>query len=828
MANVIIQGGKIAIKFNNGAVQASFVSVRPGMSEGELKSAVSSAIRSVAGMLRIGGKGAMADEALRASANIRALARQSGAKTVAPERPAARSTAPPRRAPSRPSSPRRTSPPRTTERIVPSARREARTARTAAGRSTPRPNVSGEWIELQMRESGKDDRKAKAAATTLHANREYVERLLSPTAQRGIERTDDQKTATIAVFKSLYTVPAFRFMLSSLAAQQQGIPDGKRPFPELMSLQSALGALGAAAIGKQAKPELFFAADLYIRYFLYGFVASNPNFSRFAEEVGPLPKGGSKLANIRRLRDMISKGLEPATKAEIGLLRLQLVGAMDADTVTAASLYIRRWTLEHPTRGKGRTQDRIDVWKAPQVAQLQESERPVAERPVARQTISPVMPRINAPAPGVRPTPGGKPFRVGVIGDSITSGGRYARTLQDILRRGNPGTAVDAYGVSGQTILEIQSRFRRQVLGKLPPYDTVVIQGGVNKIRETRLEDAQLAFAQMVKEATARGMKVVILAITPWATSKWTTDLTQMREAQTKTQMMNVWLKNLATADGKVVIVDTSILGERSPVGPMLKKAYDSGDGLHPNNLGKDIIARLIAQHAFNVSATGSGPVKDPLVEFADKYWKSLTDTLARAVKEGRPADVVDISKKLPEGQPNLETALRTLKRDDISRAYDRVFNDFLKYDAEYALFCKTSRQFRNIVNAGVRLSPESRDSDRRLVARSMKEFLNHSALQKDDTHMKLGEDLKKLYVDVLKLGKPSLFPDPSEDIKTLAAVAVYKWRMTPANKNAPVGEWGKTLGLSQQTQPPRTVPGVAPGTKPEEEEGRRRVFRLR
>ncbi|MEW6035266.1 MAG: GDSL-type esterase/lipase family protein, partial [Candidatus Micrarchaeota archaeon] len=658
--------------------------------------------------------------------------------------------------------------------------------------ATPRPTVSVEWLDQQLRDSRRDDRRARAAATTLHANSRYVEQFLDPGAQRGLERTDNQKNTTIAVFNALYQIPAFRLYLSSVAAQQQALPEAQRSFPEFLALQTFLAEPGRGeTLSSGAEDAIIRGADMYIRYFLFSFVAGNADYARFREELNQLPTGRWRVENVQGAMTFQPQGGRAPSEADrIALMRLYLTGTMDADTITVASLYLRRWTLEHPERGRGRRQDQIDAWQAPEI---------ITPTEVAAQAVVP---------------------RVGVIGDSLTAGGRYATTLRTYLREGNPDAAVDHYGVVGESLRAISGRFERDILSHAPAYNAVVIQGGINGITGTSVIEAERYFTQMISAARARGMKVILLTLHPWAGAS-SSDAT----AQSRTAEINTWLRSQAQADGSVVVVDVSSLGEGNP--PRLRQIYDSGDHLHPNADGRDLIARLISQAAFGRQPTAT-QARSELQDYADRNWRNLSTELSNAARQGRPEAIITLSRNLPQGQASLEAALTALNRDDIARAYDRVFNDYFHRDRDFLDFCRTRTEYQSIALESVTMSAQRTPAERRAVVRAMQEFINYQAGRSgDEYYTRLRDDLRLLYRDGLRLtgdSQQSLHIDGMEDVRTLAAIGVYSWRK--ANRSAQVGAWGQSLGIgTQRTEAQPAQPAQPTQPEPRPGEQRRRVI---
>jgi lysophospholipase L1-like esterase len=807
MARVLLQGGTLVVRFNDGSSRSSGIGVNAGMSEADIQSAVARARSSVSAYYYGAGDDAHAHEAERAAGDASGIYRQ-----LHPEaRPAERHETPPPREQRR-----------QREAQPPAARREERheapPARTRS--STPRPTVNLEWLETQLRETRRDDRRSQAAATAIYANRRFVDSFLTPEGQRGVARTDNQKNATIAVFNSLYQIPAFRLYLSSLAAmrrdpfpdevQRLRLPPGSTMpmYPEYVALQAFLTEPGRPeSLGEQASAEIIRSADTYIRHFLIIFAAPNQRNARFRQEIEQMNIGGDVVDFGWRMRNIHgamtfqpSSGRGPSDADRAALARLYLGGPMDADTLVASMLFVRRWTQEHPERGRGRTQDQIPLWTAPQVVS------PELEGMHPSQVANPP---VHAPTATVP--------RVAIVGDSIMAGGRAGGTLQTMLRRQNPGAEVVTFAHSGDGLPPIRDQLRQHVFTAHPPFNTVVLQGGVNSITGGNMsaEEAERIFAQMIGEARQHGLRVIIMTVTPWEGTRTSSPTNQRRTAD-----LNTWLRNQAHGSD-VVVVDASSLGEGNP--PRLRSQYDSGDHLHPNEPGRDQLAALIAQAAYGISATADQQ-RSALQDFASRNWTNLSDELYRHVSGGNPEAVITIMRNRPQGSSSVEEALHTLGREDVQRAFDRVFNDYMSQDSEFLSFCRGRREYQNIARTGVRLGPTTDAPGRRIVVRAMQDYLNHAAGSSgQEWYGRLRDDLRLLYRQVLGTNRDDIVSDATEDMRTLSALALYSWRKT--HQSDPVGAWGPSLNLrverqQQAVQPPPPPP---PPERREEQPGQRR-----
>lgn len=199
---------------------------------------------------------------------------------------------------------------------------------------------------------------------------------------------------------------------------------------------------------------------------------------------------------------------------------------------------------------------------------------------------------------------------VAAFGDSITDGlrstpdadNRYPDELADILDR----PVVNA-GLSGNRLLTDShcfgergvARFDRDVL-RGPGIDTVVVLEGINDIHATesgydclapfdpvpasRLIDGH---RELIAAAHVEGMRVVGATVLPYGGSADASPRGEdVRDA------LNAWIRESGAYDA-VVDLDRVMADPADP--DRLNPAYDSGDALHPNDLGYHAMAEAVA-----------------------------------------------------------------------------------------------------------------------------------------------------------------------------------------------------------------------------------------
>lgn len=196
------------------------------------------------------------------------------------------------------------------------------------------------------------------------------------------------------------------------------------------------------------------------------------------------------------------------------------------------------------------------------------------------------------------------------LGDSITDGtgstwgadNRYPDLLQKELqtKRGgekftvlNAGIGANAVSVSSPiTGPSGAARFSHDVSSR-PGVTDVILLEGINDIGIYGASAAQItaALANIADQAHAKGYTITAGTLLP------AQDYTLLRESTR--QEVNAWIRTTDVFD-RVVDFD---LGMRDPSNPnRLNPAYDSGDGLHPNDAGYAKMVSLIGTNTFRTT----------------------------------------------------------------------------------------------------------------------------------------------------------------------------------------------------------------------------------
>lgn len=196
------------------------------------------------------------------------------------------------------------------------------------------------------------------------------------------------------------------------------------------------------------------------------------------------------------------------------------------------------------------------------------------------------------------------------LGDSITDGYlstlnencRWTDVFNDRLDREikNQTFSVLNQGISGNRILtdspifgeKALSRLERDVFSQTGVTDIILLEG-INDIgHEPNVYDANEIIAGMkeiAEEAHERGIRIYAGTLTPF--NGYDDGNYFSPEGEQTRQEVNQWIRNNDVFDG--IIDFDSVL--RDPSNPeKLLPAYDSGDHLHPNDLGLQVMAESI------------------------------------------------------------------------------------------------------------------------------------------------------------------------------------------------------------------------------------------
>ncbi|WP_426109760.1 SGNH/GDSL hydrolase family protein [Massilia sp. PWRC2] len=232
------------------------------------------------------------------------------------------------------------------------------------------------------------------------------------------------------------------------------------------------------------------------------------------------------------------------------------------------------------------------------------------------------------------------------LGDSITDGLRsngnsnnrwpdwLARRLQagsgaslGVVNRGIAGNRLlsnpQVGSLAGRAALE---RFDRDVLATAGARYLIVLIGIndlINSSSSSPLtsDDLIAGYRQLIARAHARGISVIGATVTPFQDADYySADKDLVRQAA------NTWIRSSGQFDG---VVDFDAL-LRDPANPRrLAPSYDSGDHLHPNNLGYQLMGNAVPLSLFT-----AGVVRT-LDEGASVAGKAAVDVTAKLAETG-------------------------------------------------------------------------------------------------------------------------------------------------------------------------------------------------
>lgn len=169
--------------------------------------------------------------------------------------------------------------------------------------------------------------------------------------------------------------------------------------------------------------------------------------------------------------------------------------------------------------------------------------------------------------------------RVVFMGDSITDGWKLGQSF--------PGRPYVNRGISGQTTAQMLVRMYPDVI-RLKPAALIILAGTNDIARNTgpvTLEMITDNFQAMAELAKAHGIKVVLCSVMP--VSDYTARKQTERRPPADILKLNAWLKEYAEKNG-LGFADyyAATVDEKG----FLKDGF-SGDGLHPNAKGYELMA---------------------------------------------------------------------------------------------------------------------------------------------------------------------------------------------------------------------------------------------
>lgn len=729
-ASIYLGGNTIVVRYPSGKTYSTGITVGKEEDQSAIAGKVASAKTKAIGAAPTT-EDAVAVNNVNAGAVAAAIYRQLN--------PPATVEAAPKAAQQKPATPAPKPEPKKQEPKIQMPRTEPKKEEPSIRESTPRQTVSQEWIVMQLQDAGnRSDYNARNAVSNLHRQSEYVKQHLEAGATRTKRRSENGKAATIAVFNALYEIPKFRLYLASQASST----------PEFAMLQDYMTSESNpdGKLDEKADDSLIQAADFYTRHFLIAFEARLDGDGKYLEEAGQLSKIKWRAENSRSVTGEPTaeqKRKRPDIEESWAhFRRMYLAGPMDAETITLAAVYIRRYKQEKEYK---RPSKFVGVWQAPDVI--------------------PIQGEVEIKVPDIA-----------IVGASICADGRLAEYLLVHLKADEEKANVRNYSRSGRSSADMNRVFDTTALNPGAHHNIIIISGYGRINEKNHLSVVKKNYERMIADAKAKGMKVIVFGMGPFAGWRSYDAAWQKRADE-----FNKWLSE----NPDITYVDISALGEGKP--PRLRKMYDSGDGLHLNPRGKRALARLILQQGFGVKKKMATPVE----EYAENNWKSLEETLSKAAVDGTPEVIArvelempaDVKGKLPQGKQNAEGALHDLGREDIAGAFMKGFNEILQ-DPAFVEFATGNKRYEKVPDG--KLNESSTDTQKKVAFEAVQYFLREQS-KKDE---KFRKDLEILVGRDI-FGKP-IVANGSATMHSLAALSLYIWRKK--NPDAPVGQWARGL----------------------------------
>jgi len=395
-ARVGLENNEIVIVFSDTTRVKSGVMVDPNK-PGEVALRIGQAKSAVSGKVDINRRGeldridvgAAISNVKERLATMKAAAKQFeqtiGQKAAPVAQPAPKAAAPPREAP-RPTEIPAPKPAPAPKDTVPKEAAAPKVvqppaAQTALTGVTPKPALlPGTVMTPTVTQNWLDNQFQRGAVDSIFINRAAVDGMLRQNA-------NNQKAATVTVFNSLARV------------KRPGEEEG--PLSTYLSMKPALSGFqetigrngGVLTAGAASDTNVVKAADMFIRDFLLNPASRDSTYRRELLQVDGM---NTRLGNVEKWK--AAAKADPTAKA---LMSQQFVGPMDAATMAAAGLYLRR--SANPS---------APVWKAP-VAQVQPPQTQPMQQPVqpAAQKAPAQPPQKVAEQPAAKPAPKPEPKR---------------------------------------------------------------------------------------------------------------------------------------------------------------------------------------------------------------------------------------------------------------------------------------------------------------------------------------------------------------------------------------------------------------------------------
>jgi lysophospholipase L1-like esterase len=192
----------------------------------------------------------------------------------------------------------------------------------------------------------------------------------------------------------------------------------------------------------------------------------------------------------------------------------------------------------------------------------------------------------------------GAPGFSGYVGWSGNPQSQYEYWLEKRVQEKFKGADIDIvnFGVGGNTIWQMQYRFKRDVLRLMPDPDYVILMGGINDIlgHGALPADVIADYAELASLFQDAGSKLIAMEIAP---------CTVTRIFIARIKAANDGIRDIARIMNAPVIPLYAALLDTSGAG--LNLAYDIGDGVHFNVAGYKVIGETIFKSAIDQVLSG-------------------------------------------------------------------------------------------------------------------------------------------------------------------------------------------------------------------------------
>lgn len=178
---------------------------------------------------------------------------------------------------------------------------------------------------------------------------------------------------------------------------------------------------------------------------------------------------------------------------------------------------------------------------------------------------------------------------VRVVGDSVAAGWMLspasvawpARLADRLWGEDHSRLAVDAVGgrclvAAGCAETPIAQTWTTEVLGASPQPSTVILAAGENDVSRVSASVIEAAIEQLVDQAAAVGVRVLVATIPPQESSRWQTWWTWGPVML----QVNDWIR--ATYPADVIDFHAALVASNG----WMRTVCESGDGVHPNRYG--------------------------------------------------------------------------------------------------------------------------------------------------------------------------------------------------------------------------------------------------